>query len=258
MGQEMTVQIKGIQIARISAVTIRDMLRRVNELLCAEYVAARCKVSLRRAKQIVKTLVSEGYLEFDRRHKVLVNPYVAGKEEPQYRHVPYYKLTAKGEKLAQASAINKMPRAKAERILARLLERVEEVNATAHYLFRIPTVIVYGSYVRGEAFLSDVDIAVDLEPKWERASKEYEVQSKKRVELAQAKGRRFANIVEYLYWPEREVMLHLKARTRGLSLHSVDDFVRMRKDDNFVYKVLIGNADKVVEQLAKRDGLTGS
>ena len=53
--------------------------------------------------------------------------------------------------------------------------------------------------VRGEAFLSDVDIAVDLEPKWERASKEFEVQSKKRVDVAQAKGKRFSNIVEYLY-----------------------------------------------------------
>jgi predicted nucleotidyltransferase len=90
-----------------------------------------------------------------------------------------------------------MPRGRAEPTLAGLLRRVEEVNATPHHLFRIPTVIVYGSYVRGEAFLSDVDIAVDLEPKWERASKEFEVQSKKRVDVAQAKGRRFSNIVEY-------------------------------------------------------------
>jgi predicted nucleotidyltransferase len=147
-----------------------------------------------------------------------------------------------------------MPRARAEPILAGLLRRVEEVNTTPHYLFRIPTVIVYGSYVRSEAFLSDVDIAVDLEPQWERASKEFEVQSKKRVDVAQAKGRRFSNIVEHLFWPEREVMLHLKARTWGLSLYSMDDFVRMRKDNNFAYKVLIGNADKIAEQLAKRDG----
>jgi hypothetical protein len=63
-----------------------------------------------------------------------------------------------------------------------------------------------------------------------------------------------SNIVEYLYWPEREVMFHLKARTRGLSLHSMDDFVRMRKDSNFAYKVLKGNTDKIAEQLAKRDG----
>jgi hypothetical protein len=164
----MTVQIKGVQIAGISALTIRDMFRGINELVCAEYVAQRCKVPLRRAKQIVKTLVSEGYLEFDKRYKELANPYAPGKEKPRYRDVPYYKLTAQGEKLAQASALSKMPRRRAEPILAGLLRRVEEVNATPHYLFRIPTVIVYGSYVRGEAFLSDVDIAVDLEPKWER------------------------------------------------------------------------------------------
>jgi hypothetical protein len=186
-GLEMTIQIKGVQIARISALTIRNMLRGVNELVCADYVAQRCKVPLQRAKQIVETLVSEGYLEFDKRYKELANPYVTGKEKRRYRHVPYYKLTAKGEKLAQASALSKMPRGRAEPILAGLLRRVEEVNATPHYLFRIPTVIVYGSYVRGEALLGDVDIAVDLEPKWERASKEFEVQSKKRVNVAQAK-----------------------------------------------------------------------
>jgi hypothetical protein len=138
----MTLQIKGVQIARIPALTIRNMLRGVNELVCAEYVAQRCKVPLRRAKQIVKTLVSEGYLEFDKRYKVLANPYVPGKEKPRYRHVPYYKLTAQGGKLAQASALSKMPRERAEPILGGLLRRVEEVNATPHYLFRIPTVIV--------------------------------------------------------------------------------------------------------------------
>jgi len=51
--------------------------------------------------------------------------------------------------------------------------------ALPHDFFRIPTVIVYGSYVRGAAFLSDVDIAVDLDPKWKRASKEFGAQSKK-------------------------------------------------------------------------------
>jgi hypothetical protein len=47
-------------------------------------------------------------------------------------------------------------------------------------------------------------------------------------------------------------MLHLKARTRGLSLHPMDDFVGMRKDNNFAYKILIGDADKIAEQLAKQ------
>jgi predicted nucleotidyltransferase len=110
-----------------------------------------------------------------------------------------------------------MPRGRAEAIPAGLLRRVEEENVTPHYLFRIPTVIVYGSYVCGEAFLSDVDIAVDLELKWERTSKGFEVQSRKRVDVAQAKGRAFSNIVEYLYWPEREVHAPSEGQDTGLS-----------------------------------------
>src|SRR6266481_3211032 len=53
-GLQMTLQVKGVQIAKISALTIRNMLRGVNELVCPEYVAQRCKVPLRRAKQIVR------------------------------------------------------------------------------------------------------------------------------------------------------------------------------------------------------------
>jgi len=91
MGLEMTLQAKGVQIARISALTIRNTLRGANELVCAETWPSGAK-STAAGKTIVKTLVSEGYLEFDKRYKELANPYVPGKEKPRYRHVPYYKL----------------------------------------------------------------------------------------------------------------------------------------------------------------------
>jgi hypothetical protein len=136
-----------------------------------------------------------------------------------------------------------------------LLRRVEEVNGVAEYLFRIPTVIVYGSYVRGEILLSDVDIAVELEAKWDPATishEEFVARTNKRVQAASTKGRTFSSFFEQLEWPRREVLLHLKARTRGLSLQPLNDFVQMEKDDNFAYRVLIGNANKIAEQLAKR------
>jgi hypothetical protein len=80
--------------------------------------------------------------------------------------VDYYKLTDKGIELRNASAATKMPRTKANQIIVSLLKRVEEANAM-DFAYRIPTVIVYGSYVRGETFRSDVDIAVELEGKWD-------------------------------------------------------------------------------------------
>lgn len=252
----MTLQIKGVQIAGFPAITIRNMLRGVVNLLDKPFVAARCKVSTQKAKEIIETLVAEGYLEFAERSKRLTAPYTPGKEKPRYRHVDCYKLTDKGEKLARGSAVSKMPRTKAEQIIDSLLRRVAEVNATADYLFRVPTVIVYGSYVRGEPLLSDVDIALELEGKWDASNtsqEEFLAITGKRVEAARTRGRSFSSFIEELDWPRREVLLHLKARTRGLSLHEIYDFLGMAKDANFAYKVLVGDANRIAERLAERE-----
>jgi len=251
-----TVQIKGVEIAGLPAIRIRDILRRVHSLLDAPFIANRCKVSSRKAKQIIEELAAEGYLEFERSRQNLAAPYSPRKEKRRYRQVDCYKLTKKGERLARASAAGKMPRTKAERILEGLRRRVEEVNAASDYLFRIPTVVVYGSYVRGEALLSDIDIAVELEPKWDIANtstEQYAALTNKRIEVAEAKGRMFPSFFEELDWPRREVMLHLKARTRGLSLHGLEDFFEMEKDENFAYRVLTGDLNRIKKRLAKRD-----
>jgi predicted nucleotidyltransferase len=254
----MTMQIKGLQIAGLPAIAVRKMLRRVHYLLDVDLVAASCELPTRMAKQVIQELVNDGYIEFAERSRVLAYPYTPGKEKPRYRWVDYYKLTDKGDKLTQASATNKMPRTKADRIIANFMKRVEEVNANADYMFRIPTVILYGSYVRGEPHLSDVDIAVDFEAKWDRGNtsqEEFLALTNKRVTVAQANGRVFSSFDGTLDWPRREVMLHLKARTKGLSIHELYDFIGMKKDSNFAYKVLLGDAPKIAEQIAKERSL---
>jgi predicted nucleotidyltransferase len=257
LGARVTVQIKGVQIAGLPAIKVRDMLGRVHHVLDAPFVAERCRVSKRRAKKIIEMLVSDGYLEFAERSRELAAPYAPRTEKPRYRFVDCYKLRQKGERLSQGSAAGKMPRTNAERIIERLLGRVAQVNAASDYLFNVATVIVYGSYVRGEALLSDVDIAVELEPKWDVAiitNAEYRSLTDKRVEAARANGRVFPSFLEQLDWPRREVILHLRAQTRGLSLHELADFAGMVKDENFAYVVLQGNANRIAEMLASRDG----
>jgi predicted nucleotidyltransferase len=247
----MTMQIKGVQMAGLPAKTVRDMLRRldIHSLMDALFVAARCKVSTRKAKEVIKTLADGGYVEFDHRGRELLNGYRPGVEEPRYRDVDYYKLTDKGIKLRNASAATKMPRTKASQIIVALLKRVEEANAM-DFAYRIPTVIVYGSYVRGETFLSDVDIAVELEGKWD-SDEERDRREKERIKFAFASGRTFSNFIDQLSWPKYEVQRYLKARTRGLSVHPLDDFIRMQKDKNFAYRVLRGDADRVAAQLGE-------
>jgi predicted nucleotidyltransferase len=247
----MTMQIGGVQMAGLPAKTVRDMLRRLNiySLMDALFVASRCKVSTRKAKEVIKTLADGGYIEFDHRGRELLNSYRPGAEKPRYRKVDYYKLTDKGIELRNASAATKMPRTKANQIIVPLLMRVEEADAM-DFAYRIPTVIVYGSYVRGETFLSDVDIAVELEGKWD-SDGERDRLEKERIKFAFASGRTFSNFTDELGWPKYEVLRYLKARTRGLSVQLLDDFIRMQKHKNFAYRVLRGDADRVAAQLGE-------
>ncbi len=91
----MTMQIKGLQIAGLPAIVVRNMLRRVHSVLDQGFVRQRCNVSDRLAKQILQRLVSEGYIEFFSPDRVLVYPVTAGKDERRYRSINYYKLTKK-------------------------------------------------------------------------------------------------------------------------------------------------------------------
>jgi len=128
-------------------------------------------------------------------------------------------------------------------MLASFLRRVEEVNADRNYIYSVSTVIVSGSYARRENTLGDLDIFYGLEPRFSQSDRERVRQE--RINVAFEGGRRFSNIVDELYWPEHEIGLHLKARTRGLSLHSLEEFFKMKKDERFAYSVLIGDPASV-------------
>jgi predicted nucleotidyltransferase len=140
-----------------------------------------------------------------------------------------------------------MGRSKAERMLADFLKRVQEVNAHPEYIYSVCTVIVSGSYARGESELGDLDIVYELKPRFKGSE-----QSKAEdncIEAARKRGRSFPNYVAELYWPQHEVGLHLKARTRGLSLHTLDDFFRIKKYTGFAYQVLVGDAAAIAAKL---------
>ena len=54
-----------------------------------------------------------------------------------------------------------------------------------------------------------------------------------------------------LYMPQEEVRTFLKNRRRTLSLHPLNDFIHMPKDENFSYEVLLGDKDAISQMLAK-------
>ncbi len=229
-----TMNIKGRLIAGIPALTVRNALRsaRSHEAFTHRFFAEECRISERKSKALVEELLQNNFLELVARPRW----------EPRSR-AQWYKTTEEGFRLSNATALHRMPRLKAERMLASFLRRVEEVNADRNYIYSVSTVIVSGSYARRENTLGDLDIFYGLEPRFSQSDRERVRQE--RINVAFEGGRRFSNIVDELYWPEHEIGLHLKARTRGLSLHSLEEFFKMKKDERFAYSVLIGDPASV-------------
>ena len=99
-----------------------------------------------------------------------------------------------------------------------MLERIELLNGDPHFLARVEKAVVFGSYLSRVDRLGDVDVAIRLiprEPDHEKHSKA----NSRRVAEEYRKGRRFSNNIEQVFWWNREAMLFLRNRKRGLSLH---------------------------------------
>jgi predicted nucleotidyltransferase len=85
----------------------------------------------------------------------------------------------------------------------------------------VESIKVFGSYLSDKDALGDLDVGVKLTRKHKRG--DFTRHNQKRIILAKANGRRFSNSTEELFWPHREVMLMLKGKQRGLSLHDQDE-----------------------------------
>jgi predicted nucleotidyltransferase len=132
-----------------------------------------------------------------------------------------FQLTSSGQALANASAAKPIHRKTAARVLAQFLERVHKVNASPEYLFRVKNVVLFGSILSHAERLGDVDIAISLEAKVSDTNA-YQAWSMARRDEAEAAGRYFHTLFESGIWPRQEVLLQLKARSRSLSLHELE------------------------------------
>ena len=134
----------------------------------------------------------------------------------------WYQLTVRGRGFALASLAPPLKRATAERKIQELLGRVRTVNSNPYYLFRVVRVLLFGSMLGEADRVGDVDLVVELESKIEDRDERTRVESA-RIREAMTTGRRFSNIVSEIAWPQQEVLLFLKSRSRGLSFHDAGD-----------------------------------
>lgn len=89
------------------------------------------------------------------------------------------------QSFGSATAAKPITRQTADHALAQLLERVNQVNRDESFLAKVTKVVLFGSYLRAEVGrLSDLDVAVELQPKEPNGDRLGEL-TRKRVEQLQ-------------------------------------------------------------------------
>lgn len=162
-----------------------------------------------RATRFIEALIAQRFLE---------------RGYPPRARGKWYTVTLDGRTFMLASAARPLTRRTAERKLQEFLERVRYLNISEHYLYCVKKVLVFGSYLGQSERINDIDVAVELEPRFSDRDEQHE-REKIRVQEARRAGRQFSNIVSELFWPQHEVLLFLKSRSRAISLHTTDDAI---------------------------------
>lgn len=204
------------EIAGFPLLKIRDLLKS-KEFLYYENVASFLKTDQDRAKIVLTELFDIGFIQID----------------PIQISIQYVK-TLKGNALANAKAFIAIPKQKAEKIFSEFMERVQEVNQNSKYIFKVSKVILFGSYIKGSPTVNDIDIAIELTRKDENDDT-FMAKHEKIIQEAITKGKRFSNMLDRLYYPNQEVVVFLKSKSRYLSFHFMDDGILNETETKQVY-----------------------
>jgi len=207
----------GQLIAGLPAITVRKLLRRVAPLagvsapVIADWLG---ETDPAKVDAIIGKLVQDGYLERTN-----------GRGTGIWRgDRPWWRNTIRGNALSLASAARPFTRAVADRHIAALVERARAINKSQEYLFWVESVAVFGSYLDSSVErLGDLDVAVQLSPR--SGGQEFQERCRERSAMS---GRNFSTYLDSLVWPQTEVLMRLKNRSRVISLHDAkqDDVVR--------------------------------
>jgi predicted nucleotidyltransferase len=207
------------EIGGFSAIEVRRLMRKaVGRSITVRCVREALDCSVSDASRVLRHLQKAGFVES-----------VGSHLEP----------TTKGSALAIATAARPLRRETAARLISNLIERARALNADDQWAYRIRTVVVFGSYARGAERPNDVDIGCELRPRW--TGGEQLVREQLRREI---RRQTFRNLTEWTAWPRLEVFRFLKTRSRGLSIHELEDWILQTTD----HAVLFRDESKTTEE----------
>jgi predicted nucleotidyltransferase len=226
----MRIQRKDL-IGGTPAIAVRNFLRKQDVgQFNAESAMHVLRLSKEEATRFMDTIESIGLVEW------------SGRKSEVH---PGFILTPAGRRFAKATAAKPVSRNIAGKRLEELVKRATNVNANKKYAYVVQSIVVFGSFLTEKEMINDVDVAVELAPRY-KDSEKFKALSEKRVEIAYQSGRNFGHLLEQLDWPRREVILILKNRSRTLS---IEEFGQLSRMEGLVYKVLMGDESKLAELL---------
>jgi len=168
------------------------------------------------SEQIVEQLIRDQYLIL---------------KEVTAANTLHYELVAtdKGRRFGIATANTAITRQKADELLNDLIERAKTINANDDLVYVVERIKVFGSYLSNKELLGDLDVAVKLTRKYEGI--DFTNRNQKRIITASQNGRKFSSYMDQISFPHTEVMLMLKTKKKGLSLHDedTDEIIKITK-----------------------------
>ncbi len=136
-------------------------------------------------------------------------------------------------------------RGRQRRAIREFMERVQAINESREYAYQIESVVLFGSMLSSAERLGDVDLAIELKPAI-LGDEEFGECCNLRRRTAQAGGRRFTSTFDWVTWPQKEIILFLKSRSRTLSLHDLHDLTPM---NDIQCRVLLGNSRRLMKMI---------
>jgi hypothetical protein len=201
------------QIAGLHALEVRRLLREIGESHID--VGATAKVlgkSKGNASKALAALIGSGLLV-----------------ENNGKYTP----TMSGRALAAATAAKPLLTKTAERIVNDVLARARLANEADAFAYCVELIAIFGSVAFGKERPNDVDIACKLAPRWDD---DEELQLAHEDLRRASKRGRFANTLEWAYWPQMEVLRYMKNRSKSLSIHSFDEAVKIDPNCKILYR----------------------
>ena len=137
--------------------------------------------------------------------------YTCGDDPPD---VAIWTATVAGNAIGKARIGKRMPRAKAEALLAALIDRVREYNADDDRFYDIEWVEVFGSFARGESQVGDVDVRA-------LATRRFDGDEFDRRRIAALNVPTTvvpASMMDQVYWPFMQMFRFVRGRSPAVDL----------------------------------------